>query len=178
MIDVAAHSLSGRQQVTLILLRTLIGWHFLYEGYYKSMLPGWGSDGRPIGQWSSSGYLNAATGPLAGLFHWLIEAGWVVWIDRAIIIGLILVGLSLLLGALTQAGCWGAIFLLTLFYLSMPPLQGLPQQGSEGAYLLVNKNLIELVAVVVLLVFRTGWIAGLDLFWKTRRQSSRLTTAE
>jgi hypothetical protein len=32
----------------------------------------------------------------------------------------------------------------------------------------VNKNLIELTAVLVLLVFRTGEIAGLDMFWNRR----------
>src|SRR5678815_5701053 len=32
------------QQVALILLRTLIGCHFLYEGYYKMMTPGWSGE--------------------------------------------------------------------------------------------------------------------------------------
>ncbi len=176
MIDVTRTLFSTSQQIALVGLRTLIGWHFLYEGYYKWMLPAWGSDGKPIGKWSSAGYLNVTSGPFSGLFHRLSEGGWVPWIDHAIVLGLILVGLSLLLGALTQAGCWGAILLLTLFYLSLPPLQGLPQTGSEGTYLLVNKNLIELIAVVVLLVFRTGRIAGLDLLWKSRKRSQFVTT--
>ena len=175
MIDVDK-SLTRGQKIALILLRTLIGWHFLYEGYYKWILPAWGSDGKPIGRWSSAGYLNAAAGPFSGLFHRLAESGWSPWVDRAIIIGLILIGLSLLLGALTQVGCWAAILLLSLFYLSSPPLQGLPQPGNEGTYLLVNKNLIELIAVVLLLVFRTGWIAGLDMLWKSRRSGQLVTT--
>ena len=29
----------------LVVLRTLIGWHFAYEGYYKLMLPGWSRGG-------------------------------------------------------------------------------------------------------------------------------------
>ena len=40
--------LSSWQQIALIALRTLIGWHFLYEGYYKLALPGWSADGAPI----------------------------------------------------------------------------------------------------------------------------------
>jgi thiosulfate dehydrogenase (quinone) large subunit len=159
------YSLSSLQRVMLILLRTLIGWHFLYEGYYKLMLPGWGADGKPLGPWSSSGYLKAASGPLAGLFRPLLNSGWIHWVDRLVEIGLVLVGLSLMLGLLTRAGCWGAIFFLSLFYLTAIPLAGLPQTGNEGTYLLVNKNLIELTAVLVLLVFRTGEIAGLDLLW-------------
>jgi thiosulfate dehydrogenase [quinone] large subunit len=51
---------------------------------------------------------------------------------------------------------------LALFYLSQPPFTGMPQTGAEGAYLVVNKNLIELAAVMTVLVFRTGAIAGVD----------------
>jgi thiosulfate dehydrogenase (quinone) large subunit len=98
----------------------------------------------------------------------MIDAGLIPWIDRLLILGLILVGLSLILGLLTRLGCWGAIFLLSLFYISSVPLGGIAQPGSEGAYLLVNKNLIELTAVLVLLVFRTGEIAGLDMIWHKR----------
>ena len=75
---------------------------------------------------------------------------------------LILVGLSLTLGIFTQAGCAGGLALLALFYLSQIPTAGVPQPQTEGAYLFVNKNLIEAGAVVVLLVFGTGRLAGLD----------------
>ncbi len=130
MIDVDK-SLSSAQKIALIVLRTLIGWHFLYEGYYKWILPAWGSDGKIIQKWSSAGYLKAAAGPLSGLFHRVAEGSWILWIDRAIIVGLILIGLSLLLGALTRIGCWAAILLLSLFYLSSPPLQGLPNRAMK-----------------------------------------------
>jgi thiosulfate dehydrogenase [quinone] large subunit len=40
----------------------------------------------------------------------------------------------------------------------------MPQTGAEGAYLLVNKNLIELFAVLTVMAFRTGALAGLDRF--------------
>ncbi len=43
------------------------------------------------------------------------------------------------------------------------PTSGVHQPGAEGAYLLVNKNLVEAAAVLVLLGFDTGRIAGLDL---------------
>ena len=45
--------MSGAQQVLLVTLRTLIGWHFLYEGYFKLVTPGWGPDGLPLSAWSS-----------------------------------------------------------------------------------------------------------------------------
>jgi thiosulfate dehydrogenase [quinone] large subunit len=60
-----------------------------------------------------------------------------------------------------------------LFYLSQPPLSGMPQAGAEGSYLFVNKHLIEFAAVLTLMAFRTGAIAGLD---RLRRRSSPRTS--
>jgi thiosulfate dehydrogenase [quinone] large subunit len=160
--------LSRAQATGLILLRTLIGWHFLYEGYYKLLLPGWTRGGVPLASWSAAGYMKAATGPLAGLVKPLASSGAIVWIDILIPLGLLLVGLSLVLGLFTRAGAWGALGFLTLFYLTAIPTTGVPQPGQEGTYLLVSKNLIEWAAVFVLITFRTGEIAGLDALW-TRR---------
>jgi thiosulfate dehydrogenase [quinone] large subunit len=147
----------------LIALRTLIGWHFAYEGYYKLMQPGWSREGGLVAPFSAAGYLKSATGPLGGVFHAMAAHPSILHAaDLAVPIGLLLVGLSLMLGLLTQAGCAGAIAFLALFYLSQPPLSGMPQTGAEGAYLFVNKNLIELAAVLAVMAFRTGAIAGLD----------------
>jgi thiosulfate dehydrogenase [quinone] large subunit len=163
-------SLPALSQVTLIVLRTLIGWHFLYEGYYKFRLPGWSADGERLGPWTSAGYFKAASGPLAALFQRVVDAGWAGWLDWSVKISLVLIGLSLMLGLFTRAGCWGALLLLSLFYLLMIPLAGTQQPGSEGAYLLINKTLIEAAAVAVLLGFNTGEIAGLDLLISKRRK--------
>jgi len=147
----------------LVALRTLVGWHFAYEGYYKLMQPGWSREGGLVAPFSAAGYLRSATGPLAGVFHSMAAHPTLVHAtDLAVPIGLLLVGLSLMLGLFTQLGCAGAIAFLTLFYLSQPPLSGMPQTGAEGAYLVVNKNLIELAAVVAVMAFRTGATAGLD----------------
>ena len=81
-------------------------------------------------------------------------------------------------GLFTRAGCWGALLFLTLVYWVTIPVQGIPQPGSEGAYLLVNKNLIEWAAVLLLLVFRTGEIAGLDIWLQRRREADAQTVVE
>jgi hypothetical protein len=68
--------------------------------------------------------------------------------------------------------------LLALFYIVAVPLAGTQQAGAEGAYLIVNKTLIEGVAVAVLLAFRTGEVAGLDLLlagWKQQRAAQTET---
>ncbi len=170
MSSETAHDLTSGQQIALIILRTLIGWHFLYEGYYKLMLPGWSAEGAPLSSWTSASYLKAATGPLAGLFQRLLDAGWTSWIDNSVKITLLAVGLSLILGLFTRLGTWGALLLLSLFYVLWIPLAGVPQPGTEGTYLIVNKTLIEAAAVGVLLAFNTGAIAGLDLLLAGKRR--------
>ena len=160
--------LSSFQQFALIALRTAIGWHFLYEAYYKIVSPAWSPGGGPLTPWSSVGYLKGASGPLARVFQRLLNAGAGPWIDRSVKIALLLIGLSLLLGLFTRVGASAALCFLSLFYLLYIPTVGVPQPNAEGTYLIVNKTLIEAVAVIVLLVFDTGRMAGLDLLWKRR----------
>jgi thiosulfate dehydrogenase [quinone] large subunit len=156
-------ALNRIQQAALVVLRTLIGWHFLYEGLVKLVWPAWTRAGVPMGHFSSAGYLRSSTGPLAGVFRSFADASWLPWLDLLMGWGLLLVGLGLMLGLFTQLACAGAIALLALFYLSWVPTSGVAATGTEGNYLFVNKNLVEAAAVFVVLAFRTGRIAGLDL---------------
>ena len=168
--------LSNVQQTMLVVLRTLVGWHFLYEGYTKVLYPAWSQDGVPLVPWSSAAYLKAATGPLATLFHWMGNAWWVGALDLFVAVALTAVGISLILGVFTQIGSGSAIVLLATFYLAAVPT-GTLDARAEGTYLLVNKNLIEACAVGVLFAFRTGSIAGLDRLWM-RSQSTRVDVQE
>src|SRR6188474_50496 len=131
--------LSPLQQVSLVILRTLVGWHFLYEGYTKLLHPAWSQAGAPLPSWSSAAYLKAATGPFAPLFHWMGSASWIGSLDLAMAVGLTAVGVSLMLGLFTQLGCGGALALLAGFYLAAVPTGGADVRA-EGTYLLVNKN--------------------------------------
>jgi thiosulfate dehydrogenase (quinone) large subunit len=156
-------ALNRTRQTALVMLRTLIGWHFLYEGLVKLVWPAWTRAGAPMGRFSSAGYLRSSTGPFADVFRAFADASWLPWLDLLVAWSLLLVGLALMLGLFTQVACAGAIALLALFYLSWLPTRGVYEPGTEGNYLLVNKNLVEAAAVFVVLVFRTGRIAGLDL---------------
>jgi thiosulfate dehydrogenase [quinone] large subunit len=95
-------------------------------------------------------------------------------VDALVAWGLVLVGLSLMLGLFTQAGCAGALLLLAVFYLSWIPTRGVIEAGAEGSYLFVNKNLVEAGAVAVVMAFRTGRISGLDLLLDRRRATGSL----
>jgi thiosulfate dehydrogenase [quinone] large subunit len=129
--------------------------------------PAWTREGALLGHWSSAGYLRGAGGPFAETFHGLAASPWLSTIDWVVSVALLLVGFSLILGLFTQAGCVGAFLLLGMFYVSAIPSRGVHEAGNEGAYLFVNKNLVEAAAVLALLAFRTGRIAGLDL-WRGR----------
>ena len=155
--------LTALEQFSLITLRTAIGWQFAYEGFYKLMLPGWARTGQRLAAFRAQSYLQGASGPFASTFHAMASHPAITHaIDLSVPAGLLLVGLSLMFGLFTQIGCAGAMAFLALFYLSQPPLSGVPVIGAEGENLIVNKNLIELSAVLVVFAFRTGRVAGLD----------------
>jgi thiosulfate dehydrogenase [quinone] large subunit len=165
-----SRTLTNFQQGALFALRTLIGWHFLYEGIYKLRLPGWSPEGQPLAAWTASGFLKVSSGPLGSVAKFMVDKGMLPWIDRLVMIGVAAVGISLILGLLTRAGCIGGLVLLGMFYFLNIPTTGMPQPGAEGSYLIVNKTLIEGLAVLVLLSFDTGRIAGLDRLWNNRKQ--------
>jgi uncharacterized membrane protein YphA (DoxX/SURF4 family) len=97
------------------------------------------------------------------------------WLTRW---GLVVTGLCLILGLFTRPACLLGASLLLLFYVSMPPFPGLPENPkAEGHYLFVNKNLIELLALLVLSTTASGKWLGLDgllQFLNPWRRSSQL----
>jgi len=68
-----------------------------------------------------------------------------------------------MLGLFSRLASLAGIGFILLFYLANPPFVGyfysLPM---EGSYLVVNKQLVELFALVVILVSGSGRFAGLD----------------
>jgi len=89
------------QLVLLVILRVLIGWYFLYEGLSKVFAP----------NWSAYGYLMDSKGIFASLFTAIAENPTLLSIANfANIYGLILIGLSLILGLFANVGQIGAIF--------------------------------------------------------------------
>jgi len=154
---------SSGQLFSLVVLRMLIGWHFLYEGIVKLWNPGW----------SARGFLMDSEGLFAGLFESMAANAAVLnVVDFLNVWGLILIGLGLLTGTFARLAAVGGMVLLGFYYLSHPPLIGVEYAlPSEGSYLFVNKNLIELFALAVLYVFPTSKIFGLDrIIAKMRNQ--------
>jgi thiosulfate dehydrogenase [quinone] large subunit len=63
------------------------------------------------------------------------------------------------------------MLLLAFYYLSHPPFVGLNYAlPSEGSYFIVDKVMIEFFALVVLSLFPTGHLIGLDrLIFRNKR---------
>ena len=157
------YSYTTLQMTVMILLRFLIGWHLLYEGFSKLLIP----------NWSSFSFLQESKWILAGFAQWVIAHGNVLnVIDFLNTWGLIAIGLGLILGLFTRIAAISGAFLLLLYYLNNPPLIGLEYSvPSEGSYLIVSKTLIEAMALVVIAVFPTSSIFGLDMFIKKFRKN-------
>ena len=148
-------TLSRGAAFAIVVLRVVIGWHFLYEGLAKLQAPAW----------SAAGYLQQARGPFASFFRSLAaDPNLLPSVNQATMWGLVAVGLGLVLGCFTRLASLGGIVLILMFYLCNPPFVGyfyaIP---TEGSYLVVNKNLVELAALAVVFLTRSGHVAGLDL---------------
>lgn len=157
--------LSKSQLSTIILLRLLIGWHFLYEAVLKIFNP----------VWTAKGYLLSAQGPFADLFSSLAGDGIISFIDFLNVYGLLAVGVGLLLGIKERPSLIVGIVLLMFYYLSNPPFPNLSQLGTEGNYWIVNKNLIEAGAMLVLYFFPTAKAFGLEHFATVRSIKKPIT---
>ena len=152
---------------SVVLMRIFIGWHFLYEGIIKIYNP----------DWTSFGYLASAQGPLKTLFTSLTSESLIGWVDGFNMAALIVVGLALILGVFEKTGAVIGIGLLALYYLAHPSFPWLTQINVEGSYWFINKNLIELVACMIIFQMPTGHYFGLGRIFnknKTEIKSENL----
>jgi uncharacterized membrane protein YphA (DoxX/SURF4 family) len=98
-----------------------------------------------------------------------LRVGWMRmsrldWIDFLVRWGLVVAGIGLLVGLFTRTACVLGACLLLSFYLAMPPLPGVPEALRMEGYPYVNKNIVELLALLTLATTASGRWAGLDCF--------------
>lgn len=154
--------------VVLTLLRVLIGWHFLYEGIVKLAAD----------SWSAGSYLAGSRGVFAGFYHWLAATPEALRLtDLMNMWGLTLLGAALILGLFTRTVCVLGALLLSFYYLAYPPFAGLDfGVPVEGHYMIVNKTLVELAALLTLTAVRPGTQLGWDrvvrLVWERNKRAA------
>jgi uncharacterized membrane protein YphA (DoxX/SURF4 family) len=141
--------------ICLTILRVAIGWHFLYEGLVKIINP----------DWTARPFLEGSRWIFGDLFRWMISGNTGMWIiDTLNAYGLTVIGIALILGIFTRVALWGGATLLLMYYLAYPPFGGFSYGApSEGSYLIVNKNLIELLAMILLSFIEPNRFFGLDM---------------
>ncbi len=135
------------------ILNLVVGWHLLYEGVAKILDPAW----------TSAPYLANAQGPLAPWFQSLAESSSLLSIvDMLNVAGLTLIGLCIITGVLTRFAAVAGAALIGLYYLANPPMMATSVgYATEGHYLIVNKNLIEIVVLLLIAVVPPDCYFGL-----------------
>lgn len=143
----------------------LIGWHFLYEGIVKLASP----------SWSAGPYLLESTWIFSGIFKMAAaNHSLLAIIDFLNIWGLIFIGAGLLTGLFTRVASWSGAVILFLYYIARPPFVGLMDGNAmEGNYIWVNKNLIEMVVLILIARIPRSWMMGTDNLiseWRSSRE--------
>ena len=83
-------------------------------------------------------------------------------VDLLTITGLAGLGILLIIGLFTRFAAFSAAFMVLGFYLAMPPFPGVPEAPGPEHSFIVNKNLIEVFALLALTAIPTGYWFGLD----------------
>jgi len=138
-----AHSLSAW---FVVALRLMMGYAFLHSGWTKI------TAAEPF---SAAGYLThvTAASPLSGLFHWMGQTPWFVeFVNLAVPWGEFLIGLGLLVGALTRLAAFFGAFMMLLFYFG----------NWEVAHGFVNGDLAYMMVFLAVAAFGAGRLLGLD----------------
>ena len=127
------------KSVSLFLLRIVIGWHLLFEGLTKLF----------SSAWSAEGFLKGSYGFLSGFFHALASNPASISVVNFLNIwGLILIGTGLFLGIFIRFSTIAGVVLILLYYFAYPPFNEPPfLNNPEGHYWIINRNLIEAIAL-------------------------------
>ena len=83
-------------------------------------------------------------------------------VDLMTISGLAGLGTLLIIGLFTRIASFSAAFMVLGFYLAMPPFPGVPEAPGPEHSFIVNKNLIEVFALLALTAVPTGYWFGVD----------------
>jgi uncharacterized membrane protein YphA (DoxX/SURF4 family) len=104
-----------------------------------------------------------------------------VWTDRVVSYGLVVVGGCLLLGLFTRLNAFAGALFLIMLYLALPAVPWLPESlRGKWHYPPVNENLIVALALLALATTRSGKWFGLDGLvqflnpWRSRAADRKL----
>lgn len=132
----------------LLAVRLITGYWFLHAGWTKFAFVA----GEPF---DATGYLANADSPIAWLFGFVAETPWLLEFTNVMIpLGEFLIGLGIILGALTRLAAFFGGFLMVLFYLG----------NADWAHGYVNGDLMGLLLFAIVGIFAAGRVVGVDGF--------------
>jgi len=131
----------------LFLLRLGLGVMFFYAGLSKLLNP----------TWSAAGYLNNAQ-TLSGLYKWFASPSVLPVINVINEWGLLLLGISLILGLFVRLSTVFGSVLMLLYYI---PILHFPYVGKTA--FLIDDHVIFILALLTLNAFRAGRVYGLEM---------------
>ena len=129
-----------------VLVRLVTGWWFFHAGYTKLLAP------EPF---DAAGWLVQGTqgAPIHGFLAWVGQTPLLLEFTNVMVpVGETLIGLGLLVGALTRLAAFFGGVLMTFFYLG----------NADWAHGYVNGDLFGLLMFAIVGVFAAGRIFGVD----------------
>jgi thiosulfate dehydrogenase [quinone] large subunit len=140
------------QKISLVLLRISIGWLFFYAGITKIINPAW----------SAEGLLKNAT-LFRGFYLWLARPEVLPTVNFLNEWGLLLLGVSLILGFLVRPSAILGAALMTLYYLAQLDFP----YPNPHSYI-VDEHIIYALLLLYFAAIRAGKTFGLDGYFRRR----------
>lgn len=140
------------EKILLVLLRLSIGWIFFYAGITKILNP----------QWSAEGYIKGAK-TFGELYQFFLRPEILPVVNFLNEWGLVLVGLSFLLGIFVRIGAVAGVLLMILYYF---PAFSFPYAGST--YFLIDHHVVYSFVLIYCGITNAGLILGLDQIFQKK----------
>ena len=136
---------TNTQTAILVLLRLVIGYHFLFEGMDKLFTP----------HWSAAPFLLQANWLFSDFFIFLANSDIVlIIVNFSNIWGQIFIGIGLILGLFSRTAAIGGAVMLAFYYIAIPPFM--------GGEIFIDKNLLEFFGLLIIAQFPYSNVIGLD----------------
>jgi thiosulfate dehydrogenase [quinone] large subunit len=145
------------QQYALFTLRIVLGWLYFYAGITKVLDP----------SWSAAGYLKGAK-DFAVLYQWMLDPAMLSVVNFLNEWGLLLLGVSLLIGSFVRYSALAGIGLMALYYLV---ILDFPYPNTHA--LIVDEHIVYIVALALLIAFDAGKVWGFDGWWSKRKEMTK-----
>lgn len=133
------------EKISLFLLRISLGFLFLYAGYTKVINP----------QWSAEGYMKGAK-TFPEFYQWLLSPDILPVVNFVNEWGLLLLGVSLILGVGVRVSSLLGAVLMMLYYF---PVLDFPYPNPHS--FIVDEHIVYICSLLVLAALNAGRIWGL-----------------